>query len=106
MNPLTLIGPWVVALVSTVALFTQSYPAVIEVALSQRGWNNNSAQPSRGCLDRLQKVVNVPHHCLVTVSVAMHTSQLGLRIQGLPLPDDHQLTRHASYVCGVVVDGN
>ena len=45
-----------------------------QVALSQRGWNNNSAQPSRGCLHRVQKVVNVPHHCLETVSVAMHTS--------------------------------
>ena len=33
----------------------------------------------------------------------MHTSQLGLRIQGHPLPDHHQLTRHASY--GGVVDG-
>ena len=46
----------------------------------------------------------VPHHCLVTVSVAMHTDQLGLRIQGLPLPDHHQLTRHASYVCVGAVD--
>ena len=49
--------------------------------------------------------MNVPHHCLVTVSVAMHTGRLGLRIQGLPLPDHHQLTRHASHVCGGVVDG-
>ena len=35
----------------------------------------------------------------------MHTSQLGLRIQGLPLPGHHQFTQHASYVCGGVVDG-
>ena len=35
----------------------------------------------------------------------MHTGQLGLRIQGLPLPGHHQLTRHALYVCGGVVDG-
>ena len=35
----------------------------------------------------------------------MHTGQLGLRIQGLPLRDRHQLTRHTSYVCGGVVDG-
>ena len=54
---------------------------------------------------RLQKVVNVPQHCLVTVSVAMHTGQLGLRIQGLPLRDHHHLTRHTSYFCGGVVDG-
>ena len=60
----------------------------------------------RGCLHLLREVVNAPHHCLVTVSVAMHTSQLGLRIQGLPLPGHHQLTRHVSYVCGGVVDGN
>ena len=41
-------------------------------------------------LHRLREVVNVPHNCLVTVSVAMHTGQLwiarSLRIQGLPLP--------------------
>ena len=40
-------------------------------------------------LHRLREVVNVPHHFLVTVSVAVHTGQLGiassLRIQGLPL---------------------
>ena len=47
----------------------------------------------------------LPHHCLVTVPVAMHTSQLGLRIQGRPHPEHHQLTRHVSYVCGGVVDG-
>ena len=47
----------------------------------------------------------VLHHCLATLSVAMHTSQLGLRIQGRPLPEHHQLTRHTSYVCGGVVDG-
>ena len=35
----------------------------------------------------------------------MSSSQLGLRIQGLPLPDHHHLTRHTSYVCGGVVDG-
>ena len=35
----------------------------------------------------------------------MHTSQLELRIQGLPLPDHHQLTRHVPYVCVGVVDG-
>ena len=35
----------------------------------------------------------------------MHTGQLGLRFQGLPLPDHHHLTRHTSYVCGGVVDG-
>ena len=36
----------------------------------------------------------------------MHTSQLGLRIQGLPVPGHHlKLTRHESYVCGGVVDG-
>ena len=30
----------------------------------------------------------------------MHTSQLGLRIQGLPLPDHHiKLTRHVPHVC-------
>ena len=38
-------------------------------------------------LHRLREVVKVPHHCLVTVPVAMHTAQLGiagsLRIQGL-----------------------
>merc|ERR1712136_418704 len=34
-------------------------------------------------LHRLWEVVKVSHHCLVTVSVAMHTGQLG--IQGLPL---------------------
>ena len=62
--------------------------------------------PSRGCLHRLREVVNVRHHCLVTVSVAMYTGQLGLRIQGLPHPGHHlKLTRHASYVCGGVVDG-
>ena len=43
----------------------------------------------------------VPHHCLVTVSVAMHTGQLGLRIQGLPLPDQHQLTEFNSGSPGV-----
>ena len=38
--------------------------------------------------------------CLVTVSVSMRTGQLGLRIQGLPLPGDHlKLTRHVSYIC-------
>ena len=57
---------------------------------------------------RLREVVNVPHNCLVTVSVAMHTGQLwiarSLRIQGLPLPRHHlKLTRHVSYVCGAVV---
>ena len=31
----------------------------------------------------------------------MHTNQLGLRIQGRPLPEHHQLTRH----CDGVVDG-
>ena len=51
-------------------------PCGSDATLSQRGWNNNSAQPSRGCLDRLQKVVNVPHHCLETVSVAMHTARV------------------------------
>ena len=36
----------------------------------------------------------------------MHTGQLGLRIQGLPLPGHHlMLTRHVSYVCVGVVDG-
>ena len=36
----------------------------------------------------------------------MHTSQLGLRIQGLPLPGHHlKHTRHVSCVCGGVVDG-
>ena len=36
----------------------------------------------------------------------MRTSQLGLRIQGLPLPGHHlKLTRHVSHVCGGVVDG-
>ena len=64
------------------------------------GGTTNRTQPSRGRLHRLQKVVNVPHHCLVTVSVAMHTGQLGLRIQGVPLLDHHHLTRHTSYVCG------
>ena len=60
----------------------------------------------RGCLHRLGEVVNVPHHCLVTVSVTVHTGHLGLRIQGLPLPGHHiKLTRHVSYVCGGVVDG-
>ena len=59
---------------------------------------------ARGCLNRLQKVVNAPHHGLETVSVAMHTGQLGFRIQRLPLPGHHQLTRHASYVCDGVVD--
>ena len=42
--------------------------------------------------------MNVPHHCLATVSVAVHTGQLGitscLRIQGLPLPGCH-LKAHA-----------
>ena len=58
------------------------------------------------CLHRLPEMVHVPPHCLVTVSVAMHTGQLGLRIQGLPLPGHHlKLTRHVSYVCGGVVDG-
>ena len=47
----------------------------------------------------------VPHHCLVTVSVAMHKSHLGLRIQGRPFPGHHlKLTRHVSYACGGVVD--
>ena len=41
------------------------------------------------------------------IAVAMHTGQLGLRIQGLPLPGHHtKLTRHASCICGGVVDGN
>ena len=35
----------------------------------------------------------------------MHTGQLRLRTQGLPLPDHHHLTRHTSYVSGGVVDG-
>ena len=36
----------------------------------------------------------------------MHTGQLGLRIQGLPLPGHHlKLARDVSYVCGGVVDG-
>ena len=62
------------------------------VALFQRG------------LHRLREVVNVPLHCLVTESVSTHTGQLGLRIQGLPLPGHHiKLTRHLSYVCGGVV---
>ena len=47
----------------------------------------------------------VPHHCLVAVSVAMQTGQLGLRIQGPTLPDHHHLTRRASDVCGGVLDG-
>ena len=41
-------------------------------------------------LHRPQEVVRVPHHCLVTVPVAMHTAQpriaSSLRIQGLPTP--------------------
>ena len=78
-------------------------PCGFDATLSQRGWKNNSAQPSRGCLDRLQKVVNVPHHCLETVSVAMHTGQLGFRIQGLPLPGHHlKHTRHV-YTSTVVL---
>ena len=57
-------------------------------------------------LRRLREMVNVPHHCLATVSVAVHTGHLGLRIQGLPLPGHHpKLTRHVSYVCVGVVDG-
>ena len=48
----------------------------------------------------------VPLHCLVTVSVVMHTSHLGLRILGLPFPGHHlKLTRHVSYIFGGVVDG-
>ena len=36
----------------------------------------------------------------------MHTYQLGLRIQGLPLPGHHlKLARHVSYVCVAAADG-
>ena len=50
-------------------------------------------------LRQLREVVNVPHHCLATLSVAVHAGQLGivssLRIEGLPLPGYHlELTRH------------
>ena len=50
-------------------------------------------------LRRLREVVNVPHHCLATVSVAVQTGQLRIvssfRIEGLPLPGYHlKLTRH------------
>ena len=76
-----MIGSWVVALLSLFTLF------------------------QRGSASDQNPQVNVPHHCLVTISVTMHTGQLGLRIQGLPLPDHHHLTRHVSYVCGGVVDG-
>ena len=38
-------------------------------------------------------MVNVQHHCLETVSDAMHTGQLGLGIQGLPLPGTTSSTR-------------
>ena len=43
--------------------------------------------------------MNLPHHCLETVSVAMHTGQLGLSIQGLPLlviTSSSRGTRHTS----------
>ena len=102
-----MVGTWVAALQHTNGGVVDAVvPCGSEATLSQRGWNNNSTQPFRGCLHRLQKVVNVPHRCLVSVSVAMHTGQLGLRIQGLPLPGHHlKLARHVSYVCVAAVDG-
>ena len=97
-SPFRMVGTWVAALQHTNGGVVDAVvPCGSEATLSQRGWNNNSTQPSRECLHRLQKVVNVPHHCLETVSVVMHTGQLGLRIQGLPLPGHHlKLPRHVS----------
>ena len=83
----------------TVALLTQSYPAVL------RQLFHSVSQPSRGCLHRLQKngerTTSLPRD-----SVCCDAYLLGLRIQGLPFPDHHlKLTRHASYVCVAAVDG-
>ena len=71
-----LIGPWVVAL-----HHTNGGVVYVVVPCGHRGSsfysvgvNNNSSQPSRGCLHRLQKMVNVPHHCLETLAFAMRAS--------------------------------
>ena len=68
-----------------------------EIVANLRGGQGRSVPDN--FLRRLREVVNVPHHCLATLSVAVHTGQLGivssLRIEGLPLPGYHlELTRH------------
>ena len=58
-----------------------------EIVANLRGGQGRSVPDN--FLRRLREVVNVPHHCLATVSVALHTSQLrivsSLRIEGLQL---------------------